>query len=70
MSSIEWTPKALRQARKLPPLEQGNIADAVEALREWPNMEQVKALKGKTGYVWDVTGCCSPSMRAFRCLSA
>ena len=25
-------------------------SDAVEALREWPNVEQVKALKGKPGY--------------------
>jgi mRNA-degrading endonuclease RelE of RelBE toxin-antitoxin system len=50
MNSIEWTTKALRQARKLPPAEQGNIADAVEALRNWPNAEQVKALQGKSGY--------------------
>lgn len=31
-------------------MEQGNIADAVEALRDWPKVEQVKALKGKPGY--------------------
>lgn len=50
MNNIEWTTRALRQARKLPPVEQSNIADAVEALRDWPNVEQVKALKGKPGY--------------------
>ena len=50
MNSIEWTPKALRQARKLPPAEQASIADAVETLRDWPNAEQVKALQGKPGY--------------------
>ena len=50
MNSIEWTTKALRQARKLPPVEQGNIADAVETLRNWPNVEQVVALVGKPGY--------------------
>jgi mRNA-degrading endonuclease RelE of RelBE toxin-antitoxin system len=50
MNSIEWTTKALRQARKLPPAEQGNIADAVEMLRNWPNVEQVAALVGKPGY--------------------
>ncbi len=50
MSSIEWTTKALRQARKLPPAEQGSIADAVEALRDWPNVTQVKALQGQPGY--------------------
>ncbi len=50
MNSIEWTTKALRQARKLPPAEQGTIADAVEALRDWPNVPQVKALQGQPGY--------------------
>ena len=50
MNRIEWTPKALRQARKLPPLAQRDIADAVETLRHWPQVEQVKALQGKPGY--------------------
>ena len=50
MSRIEWTTKALRQARKLPPSEQGKIADAVEVLQDWPNVEQVIALQGKPGY--------------------
>ena len=50
MNNIEWTTKALRQARKLPPEEQGKIADAVEVLQDWPNVEQVKALQGKSGY--------------------
>lgn len=50
MSSIEWTTKALRQARKLPPAAQGDIAKAVDALREWPHVDQVKALVGKPGY--------------------
>jgi len=50
MNSIAWTTKALRQARKLPPADQGNIADAVAGLRDWPHVEQVKALVGKPGY--------------------
>ena len=50
MNSIAWTTKALRQARKLPQSEQGNIADAVATLRDWPYVEQVKALSGKPGY--------------------
>ena len=50
MKSIEWATKALRQARKLPAAEQGNIADAVATLRDWPHVEQVKALIGKPGY--------------------
>jgi len=47
MSHIEWTTRALRQARKLPPAEQANIADAVAALRDWPHVEQAKSLTGK-----------------------
>lgn len=50
MYSIEWTTKALRQARKLPPTVQGDIAEAVGTLREWPHVEQGKALVGKPGY--------------------
>ena len=40
----------MRQVRKLPPVEQGNIADAVSTLRNWPHVEQIKALVGKPGY--------------------
>ncbi|MDR2574028.1 MAG: type II toxin-antitoxin system RelE/ParE family toxin [Desulfovibrio sp.] len=47
---MEWTTKALRQARKLPPAVQGDVAEAVDTLREWPQVEQVKALVGKPGY--------------------
>ncbi|MDR0311362.1 MAG: type II toxin-antitoxin system RelE/ParE family toxin [Acidobacteriota bacterium] len=50
MNQIQWTPKALRQARNLPSVEQGNIADAVSMLRGWPHVEQVKALRGRSGY--------------------
>lgn len=50
MNTIQWTTKALRQVRKLPPVKQGEIADAVETLRDWPNVEQMKALQGKFGY--------------------
>ena len=50
MNSIEWTTKALRQARKLPPMEQASIADAVETLQNWPDVEQARALVGKPGY--------------------
>ena len=50
MNSIEWTTKALRRARKLPPTDRGTIADAVATLHDWPHVEQVKALAGKPGY--------------------
>lgn len=50
MNNIEWTPKALRQARKLPPTEQQNISEAVDGLGRWPHVEQVKALQGQPGY--------------------
>lgn len=50
MGDIEWTPKVLRQARKLPPPAQRTIAEAVDGLRHWPQVEQVKAFQGKPGY--------------------
>ena len=50
MNDVQWTPKALRQARKLPQADQGTIADAVATLRNWPQVEQVIALVGKPGY--------------------
>ncbi|MDR1659956.1 MAG: type II toxin-antitoxin system RelE/ParE family toxin [Desulfovibrio sp.] len=50
MNSIEWTAKALRQARKLPAADQGRIADAVDTLRDWPDTPLVRALRGKPGY--------------------
>ncbi len=50
MNKIEWTPRALRQTRKLPLKIQGEIADAVSSLCSWPHVSQVKALTGKNGY--------------------
>lgn len=50
MNDIQWTSKALRQARKLPAEERARIADGVATLRDWPQVEQVKALKDKDGY--------------------
>ena len=50
MVDIQWTTKALRQARKLPSIEQKNIADAVSTLCGWPHVKQVKALRGRSGY--------------------
>jgi mRNA-degrading endonuclease RelE of RelBE toxin-antitoxin system len=49
MNTLEWTTRALRQARKLPPAEQRKIAEAVDTLCDWPRVEQVKAMAGKTG---------------------
>ncbi|MFI3272469.1 MAG: type II toxin-antitoxin system RelE/ParE family toxin [Pseudomonadota bacterium] len=50
MNKIQWTTKALRQARKLPPQVQSTIAHAVDTLERWPHVEQVKALQGREGY--------------------
>jgi mRNA-degrading endonuclease RelE of RelBE toxin-antitoxin system len=50
MNDIEWTQKASRQLRKLPSEGQRDIVDAVETLRDWPLVRQVRALEGQPGY--------------------
>ncbi|MDR1685689.1 MAG: type II toxin-antitoxin system RelE/ParE family toxin [Desulfovibrio sp.] len=50
MNSIEWTAKALRQARKFPAADQTSIADAIDALHTRPNIPNVRALRGRSGY--------------------
>lgn len=40
----------MRQARKLPPSAQSEIAEAVTLLGNWPHIAQVKALAERSGY--------------------
>jgi mRNA interferase RelE/StbE len=44
MNSINWTPKAAKQLRKLDKQMQGPIRDAVTKLETMPNSQNVKAL--------------------------
>jgi mRNA-degrading endonuclease RelE of RelBE toxin-antitoxin system len=44
MNSINWTPKAAKQLRKLDKQVQGPIRDAVTKLADMPNCQNVKAL--------------------------
>ncbi len=50
MNKIQWTNRALRQARKLPAQVQSTIAHAVDTLGLWPHVEHIKALQGREGY--------------------
>ena len=51
MNSINWTPKAAKQLRKLDKQAQSPIRDAVDKLAEMPNCQNVKALTNhSSGY--------------------
>lgn len=51
MNSINWTPKAAKQLRKLDKQAQGPIRDAVTKLETMPNSQNVKALTNhSSGY--------------------
>jgi mRNA-degrading endonuclease RelE of RelBE toxin-antitoxin system len=51
MNSINWTPKAAKQLRKLDKQVQGPIRDAVTKLADMPNCQNVKALTNhSSGY--------------------
>jgi len=51
MNSINWTPKAAKQLRKLDKQAQSPIRDAVEKLATMPNSQNVKALTNhSSGY--------------------
>jgi mRNA-degrading endonuclease RelE of RelBE toxin-antitoxin system len=51
MNSINWTPKAAKQLRKLDKQAQGPIRDAVTKLATMPNCQNVKALTNhESGY--------------------
>ena len=45
MNSIEWTKKALKQLRKLNQPDQKIIFINVKKLQDWPDCQNVKALK-------------------------
>jgi len=51
MNSINWTPKAAKQLRKLDKQAQAPIRDAVTKLETMPNSQNVKALTNhSSGY--------------------
>lgn len=48
MKQIEWTPKALRQLRKIKDTEtRKRIYDAVTELKNFPNVSNVKKVKSR-----------------------
>ncbi|USX24935.1 type II toxin-antitoxin system RelE/ParE family toxin [Oxalobacteraceae bacterium OTU3CINTB1] len=44
-NQVTWTPKAVRQLRKLPPEFQLRVFEAADTLEQMPNCPQVLALK-------------------------
>ena len=45
--NVEWSQKAFKQARKVPPQDRARILAAVGALADWPACkEDIKPLKG------------------------
>ncbi|MFC0267610.1 type II toxin-antitoxin system RelE family toxin [Kushneria aurantia] len=45
MNRIDWTPRSLKQLRKLPPQRQQALYAAVQQLADMPDVHNVKALK-------------------------
>lgn len=50
MASIEWKPKALKQAMKIDRQMQPKLHKAVSKLADWPDCKNVKALVGRDDY--------------------
>lgn len=50
MNTIEITTRATRQLKKLAKGDSRKIYQAIETLRDWPDVQNVKALSGKPGY--------------------
>jgi mRNA interferase RelE/StbE len=50
MFSVEWTSKAVKQLKKFERQHQKQIVVAVRDLKNWPDCQHVKSLKGQTGY--------------------
>ena len=48
MIQIKWKTKASKQFMKLPQAQQIQIADGVDALHDFPNVQNVKQLKNHT----------------------
>ncbi|MEC9483157.1 MAG: type II toxin-antitoxin system RelE/ParE family toxin [Halomonas sp.] len=42
---VQWTLKAIKQAKKIPPPDRSRIADSVGALAEWPEATASKDIK-------------------------
>lgn len=50
MTRIEWTLKAMKQAKRIASADRPAIIAAVETLADWPRCRNVKALQGQEGY--------------------
>ncbi|MBK8986939.1 MAG: type II toxin-antitoxin system RelE/ParE family toxin [Chloroflexi bacterium] len=50
MYSIEWTRRALKHLKTIPQQRQKQIVLAVRSLQEWPDCQNVKALRNRPGY--------------------
>ena len=50
MNVINWTKKAKKQLAPIPRHDVESIIDAVEALAQWPDVANVKALSGRDDY--------------------
>ncbi len=44
MNKIEWSKKALKQARNIPSLERQNIVSKIGGLKNFPNCQNIKRL--------------------------
>ncbi len=50
MRTVEITPKAFKQMRKLPLADRTAIIKAVKALKDWPDCRNVKSLTNRGDY--------------------
>lgn len=50
MYAIEWKRRALKQLSRFESAHQQQIVVAVRELKNWPNCQNVKALRGRVGY--------------------
>lgn len=50
MRTVEITPKAFKQMRKLPLADRTAIIKAVKALKDWPGCRNVKSLTNRGDY--------------------
>jgi mRNA interferase RelE/StbE len=50
MYSIEWTRQALKQLKRIQQQRQKQIVLAVRELQNWPDCQNIKSLKNRSGY--------------------